>query len=418
MRADTDGVFWPMARRALVARGTLLGEVRDFHGALVQEVRAPAAGIVLVILSSPPVKAGETIATIAIPAGRSRLGRGRLGAGYGPLAAADGVEDLAGARGQQGAASASPSRADSLRGPRTSSRTMRRVSGSMTAPRTCRNAPLADGDGADRHLAAAAERAHDGALRGERVGGRRLVDRRPRRRACARSSSRISTATMPWPGAGRHNSNGTAQVMRSPCPSRFRPAEAERRWRRRRRRRACAAACRGCRAARRTWRPSKHAGQLRDPAQAGRAEARRAARARARSASTSTRMGATPEGRITASRGSSRGSAAPDCEPGQLLGRHVLAAVHRQVDTAVEQRLLDFLHEQPLVPPGRPGDRGLDVGAEAGATSSVDSGASGSRGWVSMPARSVVDAVAPRAIRARLVRRADDHQFARTLACC
>jgi uncharacterized protein len=71
VRADTDGVFWPMAPAGrYVAKGTLLGEVRDFHGALVQEVRAPAAGIVLVILSSPPVKAGETIATIAIPANR------------------------------------------------------------------------------------------------------------------------------------------------------------------------------------------------------------------------------------------------------------------------------------------------------------------------------------------------------------
>ena len=68
VRADADGVFWPMASAGrYVAKGTLLGEVRDFHGALVQEVRAPAAGIVLVILSSPPVKAGETIATIAIP---------------------------------------------------------------------------------------------------------------------------------------------------------------------------------------------------------------------------------------------------------------------------------------------------------------------------------------------------------------
>ena len=49
-----------------------------------------------------------------------------------------------------------------------------------------------------------------------------------------------------------------------------------------------------------------------------------------------------------ASRGSSRSGMAAMTRPGGRLGRHVLHRVHRAVDAAVEQRLLDLLGEQPL----------------------------------------------------------------------
>jgi len=41
-----------------------------------------------------------------------------------------------------------------------------------------------------------------------------------------RSSTRISIATIPCPGAGMHTSTGIAAEMRAPSPSRFRPAAA------------------------------------------------------------------------------------------------------------------------------------------------------------------------------------------------
>ena len=37
-----------------------------------------------------------------------------------------------------------------------------------------------------------------------------------------------------------------------------------------------------------------------------------------------------------------------DVEPVGQHRRHVLAAVHGEIDVAAEQRVLDFLHEQPL----------------------------------------------------------------------
>ena len=53
-------------------------------------------------------------------------------------------------------------------------------------------------------------------------------------------------------------------------------------------------------------------------------------------------------GSTTASSGSSRGRTRGDRQPSGSTRRHVLAAVHREIDVAAQQRILDFLHEQPL----------------------------------------------------------------------
>ena len=51
---------------------------------------------------------------------------------------------------------------------------------------------------------------------------------------------------------------------------------------------------------------------------------------------------------MKASRGSSRGKKAGEHEPRRQHGRQILRRMHREVDVAGEQRLLDFLGEQSL----------------------------------------------------------------------
>lgn len=64
-RSPVDGIFQPAVEvDASVAEGQLLGTVRDFHGRLVHEARAPFAGRVLYILGTPPAGAGEPLVSI------------------------------------------------------------------------------------------------------------------------------------------------------------------------------------------------------------------------------------------------------------------------------------------------------------------------------------------------------------------
>ncbi|MGQ0734742.1 MAG: M14 family metallopeptidase [Acidobacteriota bacterium] len=50
-----------------VAEGTLIGRISDFHGLVIQDVRAPFAGIVLYVLGTPPIARGEPVAFIGQP---------------------------------------------------------------------------------------------------------------------------------------------------------------------------------------------------------------------------------------------------------------------------------------------------------------------------------------------------------------
>jgi predicted deacylase len=67
-----DGIFYPaVAVGEYVTRGARIGHVTDLFGRRLQEVHAPEAGIVLVIIGTPPVRVGETLATIAqVPGSR------------------------------------------------------------------------------------------------------------------------------------------------------------------------------------------------------------------------------------------------------------------------------------------------------------------------------------------------------------
>ncbi len=65
VKSVREGIFYPLAAsEQKVSRGQMLGTVTDFFGNTVQEVRAPIAGTVLYIISSPPVNAGETLVSV------------------------------------------------------------------------------------------------------------------------------------------------------------------------------------------------------------------------------------------------------------------------------------------------------------------------------------------------------------------
>lgn len=63
-----DGVWHPDERvRAghYVRQGARLGVVTDFYGNELAEARAPASGVLLILLGTPPVNRDETLAVIA-----------------------------------------------------------------------------------------------------------------------------------------------------------------------------------------------------------------------------------------------------------------------------------------------------------------------------------------------------------------
>jgi predicted deacylase len=62
LTSAATGIFTATAARGdTVAEGTLIGRVTDFHGLVLQEVRAPFAGILLYVLGTPPISKGEPV---------------------------------------------------------------------------------------------------------------------------------------------------------------------------------------------------------------------------------------------------------------------------------------------------------------------------------------------------------------------
>lgn len=63
--ADKAGLFYPKVKKAqMVEKGMTLGVVTDFFGKQIYELKAPFAGEVLYIISTPPINAGEPLAFI------------------------------------------------------------------------------------------------------------------------------------------------------------------------------------------------------------------------------------------------------------------------------------------------------------------------------------------------------------------
>jgi uncharacterized protein len=67
--ATTTGIFTPAATRGYEVRtGATVGTIRDYAGRVLEELVSPVNGYAIYGLAGPPVRAGESVVTIAIPA--------------------------------------------------------------------------------------------------------------------------------------------------------------------------------------------------------------------------------------------------------------------------------------------------------------------------------------------------------------
>ena len=65
LRAAATGIFYAAVERGhTVAKGTPIGRVTDFHGRVLEEIRAPFDGEILYVVATPPVTKGEPVAMI------------------------------------------------------------------------------------------------------------------------------------------------------------------------------------------------------------------------------------------------------------------------------------------------------------------------------------------------------------------
>ncbi len=66
LTAGATGLFAAeVATGTTVADGTVIGRITDFHGNLLEIIRAPFAGEVLYVLGTPPISRGEPVAFVA-----------------------------------------------------------------------------------------------------------------------------------------------------------------------------------------------------------------------------------------------------------------------------------------------------------------------------------------------------------------
>lgn len=66
LRAAHTGLLYPAVEPGhTVAEGALIARITDFHGTLLQEIRAPFAGEVLYVVATPPVSQGEPVGFVA-----------------------------------------------------------------------------------------------------------------------------------------------------------------------------------------------------------------------------------------------------------------------------------------------------------------------------------------------------------------
>lgn len=66
--ASTTGIFTPAVTRGrMVRKGELIGTVRSYTGVVLEEIVSPVDGYVMYGITGPPVKAGDSVATIAVP---------------------------------------------------------------------------------------------------------------------------------------------------------------------------------------------------------------------------------------------------------------------------------------------------------------------------------------------------------------
>ena len=70
LRSRVTGIFRAGVEKGhTVAEGAVIGRITDFHGVLLEEIRAPFAGEVLYVVGTPAMNAGEPVGFIASTAG-------------------------------------------------------------------------------------------------------------------------------------------------------------------------------------------------------------------------------------------------------------------------------------------------------------------------------------------------------------
>ncbi len=66
--SKVDGIWYPkLSAGATVKKGDVVGTVTDFAGKALEVIAAPEEGMVLYMLSAPPVNAGQSVVTVARP---------------------------------------------------------------------------------------------------------------------------------------------------------------------------------------------------------------------------------------------------------------------------------------------------------------------------------------------------------------
>lgn len=65
--SEHNGIWYPdplVSTGDYVTEGTILGRITDYHGAELQEVVAPASGVLLILFGTPPVNEGDNIVVV------------------------------------------------------------------------------------------------------------------------------------------------------------------------------------------------------------------------------------------------------------------------------------------------------------------------------------------------------------------
>ena len=66
VRSNFTGIFYSAVKKDQnVAAGAVIGRVTDFHGKVLEELKAPFAGVVLYVIGTPAMNKGEPVAFIA-----------------------------------------------------------------------------------------------------------------------------------------------------------------------------------------------------------------------------------------------------------------------------------------------------------------------------------------------------------------
>jgi predicted deacylase len=66
LRSGFTGLLYPMVEPGeTVAQGTIIARVTDFHGTVLEDIRAPFAGEILYVVATPPIAKGEPVGFVA-----------------------------------------------------------------------------------------------------------------------------------------------------------------------------------------------------------------------------------------------------------------------------------------------------------------------------------------------------------------